>query len=82
MRTQEFIFIQHSLQYELEFFLTDERKQQSVALSSPLHARDVSLGNVGPVVDKPIQSLCETWKLFEDLGFEGENGKHRYQADE
>ena len=82
MRTKEFIFVQHSLQYELEFFLADERKHQSVALSSPLHARNIPLGDVGPVVDKPIQPLCKTGKIFEDFRFKGENCKHRDQPDE
>lgn len=78
---QEFTLVQHLLQDSHQSLLGTQSQQLSITTTGNLDVGNVSLRNLGPVLDEPVHSLLETGESFDDVGFQCQGGVQGYETD-
>src|SRR5208337_4423426 len=76
---EEFALVQHKLQDASQLVLACDRQQSALAHSLGTHAGQVR-GEVGTVVDEPLQTFLEIGQLVENIGLQRLDCKQRDQS--
>jgi len=79
---KELVFIEHTLHDLFQSVFADKGQQQSVVLATLAHVCNVAFGHVVAVVNEPVQSTLEVWKLVNDFRLQSESGVQRNQTDQ
>src|SRR6266446_2278156 len=81
IRRQELVFVQHVAEQSLQPFARRNRKQTALLLVGGFHVRDMA-SQIGPVLDKPVQSTSESGKTANFLVFQNLDRQQRNQANQ
>jgi len=68
---QELGLVEHALQYLLQAVPADQGQQEPVVLTATLHAGNVTLSYIRPVLNEPVDSSLERRELLHYLRLQG-----------